>query len=202
MRWTRGLGWRGRLLAATVVGCGLFAITTAVQASIPDASGVIHGCYNTSLAHGSPTGTLRVVDPSSSNGNCASWEAPLNWGQRGMTGPTGARGLTGSRGPTGATGASGVSLFANVDSDGTLMGGTATAATRTGTGSYRVTFGRNVSNCASVAQSGGFPGFDSATANLAGTTQTSSLSPGDVFVDLQHPNSAGADSAFHLIVAC
>jgi hypothetical protein len=93
----------------------LFGIATAVQASIPDANGVIHGCYNTSLAHSNPTGALRVIDTAKPNGNCASWETPLNWGQGGTgatgtsgpTGPTGATGPTGRTGPKGATGASG-----------------------------------------------------------------------------------------------
>jgi hypothetical protein len=85
----------------------VFGIATAVQASIPDANGVIHGCYNTSLAHGSPLGDLRVIDTSRPDGNCASWEAPLNWNQRGVTGPTGKRGPTGARGPTGPRGPTG-----------------------------------------------------------------------------------------------
>jgi hypothetical protein len=51
-----GLSRGRRLLLAVVVAPGVFGIATAVQASIPDASGVIHGCYNTSVAHGNPTG--------------------------------------------------------------------------------------------------------------------------------------------------
>ena len=43
---------------------GAFGVATAVQASIPDANGVIHACYNASLSHGSPTGALRVIDTS------------------------------------------------------------------------------------------------------------------------------------------
>jgi hypothetical protein len=106
----RSLSRGGRLLLAVAVGGALFGIATAVQASIPDASGVIHGCYNNSLAHGNPTGALRVIDTAKANGNCASWEAPLNWNQKGSTGaagPTGAPGPTGGRGPTGAAGATG-----------------------------------------------------------------------------------------------
>ena len=91
---------------ALAVGGAVFGIATAVQASIPDASGVIHGCYNHSLAHGSPTGVLRVIDTAKPDGNCASWETPLNWNQGGVTGPTGA-GASGTTGPTGPTGASG-----------------------------------------------------------------------------------------------
>jgi hypothetical protein len=77
-----------------------FGIASAVQASIPDASGVIHGCYNASLAHGNPTGALRVIDTGAANGNCAGWEKPLNWNQRGATGPTGVAGPTGPTGPS------------------------------------------------------------------------------------------------------
>jgi hypothetical protein len=95
------------LLLAVAVGGVTFGIASAVQASIPDANGVIHGCYNTSLAHGNPTGALRVIDTAKPNGNCASWEAPLNWNQTGPTGPTGGRGPTGARGPTGPKGATG-----------------------------------------------------------------------------------------------
>ncbi len=103
----RSLSRGGRLLLAVVVGGGVFGIATAVQASIPDANGVIHGCFNTSLAHGNPTGGLRVIDTAKPNGRCASWEAPLNWNQTGPTGARGATGMTGSRGATGPTGSSG-----------------------------------------------------------------------------------------------
>jgi hypothetical protein len=103
MERVRRLGRAGKLLLALGVSGAVFGIATAVQASIPDASGVIHGCYNASLAHGSPVGGLRVIDTAKVNGNCASWEAPLNWNATGVTGPTGAEGATG---PTGATGPS------------------------------------------------------------------------------------------------
>lgn len=112
----RRLSRGGRFLLALAVGSAVFGVATAVQASIPDASGVIHGCYNTSLAHGNPTGALRVIDTAKANANCASWEAPLNWNADGITGatgatgpsgPTGARGLTGPTGPKGTTGAKG-----------------------------------------------------------------------------------------------
>ena len=52
----RSLSRPWRLVVGLAVGGAVFGIATAVQASIPDASGVIHGCYNTSLAHGNPTG--------------------------------------------------------------------------------------------------------------------------------------------------
>ena len=101
---------------ALAVGGAVFGIATAVEASIPDSSGVIHGCYNTSLAHGNPTGGLRVIDTAKPNGNCTSWETAVNWnangvsGSRGPTGapgPTGPKGTTGPKGSTGAKGATG-----------------------------------------------------------------------------------------------
>src|SRR5947209_18401877 len=97
-----------RLLVALAVGGAAFGIATAVQASIPDANGVIHACYNTSLAHGNPVGALRVVDTAAVNGRCASWEKPLEWSQGGSTGATGATGARGPTGPTGARGPTGV----------------------------------------------------------------------------------------------
>ena len=97
----QSLGRGGRLLLAVAVGGAVFGIATAVQASIPDASGVIHGCYSTSLAHGNPTGGLRVIDTVKANGVCASWEKPLNWNAAGVTGATGPIGPTGPTGPTG-----------------------------------------------------------------------------------------------------
>jgi hypothetical protein len=107
--------FRGRrALLALAVGAGVFGIATAVQASIPDAQGVIHGCYNTSLAHGSPTGALRVINTAKLNGNCASWETALNWNQTGPTGPTGARGPTGPKGATGPTGPGAITNTATV----------------------------------------------------------------------------------------
>ena len=63
MQRLRRLSRGGRFLLALAVGGAVFGIATAVRASVPDASGVIHGCYNTSLAHGSPTGALRVIEP-------------------------------------------------------------------------------------------------------------------------------------------
>ena len=97
---SRRLGGGRRLALALVVGGAVFGIATGVQASIPDGSGIIHGCYNTSLAHGNPTGALRVIDTDKVNGSCANWEQPLNWNARGVTGATGPPGPTGPTRPS------------------------------------------------------------------------------------------------------
>ena len=79
------------MLIASAVVFALIAGGVAF-ATIPDpGTGVIHGCYNTSLAHGNPTGALRVIDTAKPGGSCASWETALNWN---------ANGVTGARGPT------------------------------------------------------------------------------------------------------
>jgi hypothetical protein len=54
-------------------------------ATIPDGSGVIHGCYQKNQ------GTLRVIDTGTTQ-TCSSSEAPLTWSQ---TGPQGQPGPTG-----------------------------------------------------------------------------------------------------------
>jgi hypothetical protein len=79
----------------------VFGVATAVQAAIPDAQGVIHGCYQKNV------GTLRVIDRSK-GGACNPSESSLNWNQTGPTGTTGAQGATGAIGATGAKGPSGV----------------------------------------------------------------------------------------------
>jgi hypothetical protein len=63
---------------------------------IPDASGVIHGCY------AKTTKVLRVIG---STATCKSNETALNWNQQG---PQGATGAQGPKGDTGAPGQSGI----------------------------------------------------------------------------------------------
>jgi hypothetical protein len=85
-------------LFAAIVGVGV-AVGGIAYASIPDGSGVIHGCYLTAR------GTLRVIDTATQN--CASGETPLSWkqtGSQGQQGPTGPGGPQGATGPTGYVG--------------------------------------------------------------------------------------------------
>jgi len=89
MRRLRGLSLGGRLVLALAVGGAIFGIAGAVQASIPDAKGVIHGCYGKA---GTPyKGNLRLRDAGQGE-QCRMYENPLNWNQQG---PTGTRGTTG-----------------------------------------------------------------------------------------------------------
>jgi hypothetical protein len=91
-----------RLLVALAVGGALFGIAAAVQASIPDPAGVIHGCYKTNK------GDLRVIDPSSQDKDlksCKNDETSLYWNQTGLKGATGPQGPIGLPGPAGPSNA-------------------------------------------------------------------------------------------------
>jgi hypothetical protein len=83
----------GALLSAGVAGGVIQRFTT-----IPDAHGVIHGCY---VLRGPNAGTLRVQPASD---NCRTNETTLTWSQ---TGPTGAQGPQGLQGPQGSQGTPG-----------------------------------------------------------------------------------------------
>ena len=94
MRYIKGLGRGSRIVLALAVGGAVFGIASAVQASIPDANGVIHGCY---AKAGTPSqGDLRVSD----SGICKPTENTLTWNQKGVSGATGPTGPTGPVGPS------------------------------------------------------------------------------------------------------
>jgi hypothetical protein len=91
----------------------LFGIATGVQAAIPDAQGVIHGCYSPNGAKATNGTTLNIIDSAYS---CAKGQQAISWNQKGATGARGpnrckrherepgATGPTGGRGPTGVAG--------------------------------------------------------------------------------------------------
>lgn len=60
------------MLIAFAAGLVVLAAAAAVQASIPDTGGVIHGCYKTNQ------GTLRVIDTDQGQ-TCANSEVALKW---------------------------------------------------------------------------------------------------------------------------
>jgi len=92
------LGRRGQrtiiISAASIILLGVIA-----YASIPDSSGVIHGCYKKS------GGTLRVIDDAVSQ--CDKSEIAVSWNQtgpEGLQGPAGPQGPEGPQGPPGSSG--------------------------------------------------------------------------------------------------
>ena len=120
MERVQSLSRGSKLLLALILGAAVFGVVSAVQAAIPDSSGVIHGCYQKNV------GNLRVIDPSAGD-SCRPSEIAISWSQTGPQGPTGATGPragptaegytadrcdwaagpTGPKGDTGATGPQG-----------------------------------------------------------------------------------------------
>jgi hypothetical protein len=83
---------------ATSVMIGLMA--SVASAAIPDASGVILGCYN--AVHGD----ARVIDTAVAS--CKRPEVAIQWSQQGTPGPQGAPGALGAPGAPGVQGAPGL----------------------------------------------------------------------------------------------
>jgi hypothetical protein len=104
--------------AALIVG-----FSVAAYATIPDSSGVIHGCRKNS------DGSVRVID-SDLGQTCASGWTALNWSQAGPQGPIGP---TGPQGPTGP----GVTYYV-VDDPRTVSGGSVTTSTNCNEGDFAI----------------------------------------------------------------
>jgi hypothetical protein len=64
-------------VAGVALGAGI------AYASIPDSGGMIHGCY------ANKDGSLRVIDTGAGGACDPKKETPLNWNQKGPTGPSG-----------------------------------------------------------------------------------------------------------------
>jgi len=82
---------RRNVVAYLALVAALGAAGGVAYSSIPDAQGVIHGCYDDT------TGALRVIDTDGS-GVCRGGETALDWNQEGQPGPTGHTGLPGAPG--------------------------------------------------------------------------------------------------------
>jgi hypothetical protein len=78
-------------VAASVLAGGI------AWAAIPEAGGVINGCYQKN------EGQLRVIDPTATA--CLSSEVPISWSAKGIEG---AKGATGAPGQPGANGRDGI----------------------------------------------------------------------------------------------
>jgi hypothetical protein len=99
---------KGKLTRPTVVALAIVGALVAggiAYAAIPDAGGVIHGCYKKSSPN---QGTLRVIDTEKGQA-CSNSETGINWSQTGPQGPQGIQGIPGVQGPQGPQGPSGSS---------------------------------------------------------------------------------------------
>jgi len=159
----RGLAIGGAIPATALVATGGIAVATSATTS-PE----IFACYN---IH---TGVMRYAFASSV---CPNPERKIHWNQQGPVGPQGPKGSTGAKGDTGPTGAAGptgsagpqgdpgpagqdgapaTSLWAFVNSDGTLGRGSGVASSsKESSGIYKVKFNGPVSACSYQATSAG-----------------------------------------------
>jgi hypothetical protein len=124
MRWTH--------LLAAVLGAAVVAAAGSIAwASIPDAGGVIHGCFDTS------TGALRVIDTDRGD-TCSQSEQSLDWNQRGPSAPV---------------------LGARVNEDGRLLLGSGVLDVRhLAIGEYQVQFRLDIASCYMSLVANGHPG--------------------------------------------
>ena len=89
----------GKLIRPALVGLvivGALVVAGGIAyATIPDSSGVIHGCYKKGAPNNKPAppdaGSLRVIDTDKGQ-TCSPSEAPLDWNQTGQQGPPGPTG--------------------------------------------------------------------------------------------------------------
>ena len=189
---------------------GLVAVgVAAVAAGIPNADGVIQGCYN-------QTGRLRVVEDAT---QCLATETALTWHQRGPRGPAGPQGLQGVPGIEGPVGPPGggnilsakvvLHTFGPFEPDewsvsGDAVNATFVTAVSGGTG-VNVLFSRNVTACTVTATPGGERGariLDSILTVHPGQNQAGELKPRTVNVRFSRWDSLIPATSFQLILRC
>ena len=96
---------RSKLAIALAGALAALALASLGWAAIPNAGGVIHGCYDKN------SGQLRVTDTDTSSPKaCTAKEAALTWSQQGPQGLQGPQGSQGTPGPAGPAGLSGVHM--------------------------------------------------------------------------------------------
>jgi len=126
---------------------------------------------------------------------------------KGRRGLQGVPGVAGAKGDKGDPGPPGPTQFARVKSTGQLVSGTATSASRFGTGIYFVRFPTAIDRCAAAVNSASFAGFDLSVyrvwAQVAiGYGNGGAVDPLSVIVSLFQNNGSSVDTSFTLVLAC
>jgi hypothetical protein len=130
---------------------------------------------------------------------CADFQGPM--GPPGPPGPPGLPGEPGLVGPPGEVGVGEMPLFALVANDGQLVRGRGVATTaKVSSGSYTVSFDRDVSGCVYIVTVGGRGGVPPEprfiTTDLGGSMKT-------VIIEAWAADArTRADTSFHLVVQC
>ncbi len=121
---------------------------------------------------------------------------------RGPQGPQGPRGAPGPQGAAGPAGLPATKLFAKVTGFGDLQyGSSATSASRRPSGTYSVTFNRDLSGCVALAQAGfGHP--QASDVGYVNAKTFTDIEGKDVTVEISGEDGRRAQSGFQLAVFC
>jgi hypothetical protein len=155
-----------RLRITPALGVALAALVVAASgvsyAAASRTPGTISGCVHRK------GGGLYVARECAGHDRRLAWNitgtagAPGKTGAAGTPGTLGAPGAPGTPGTPGIPGASATKLFAQVESNGTInASSTGVTAALSGTGTYLVNLGQDITHCAAIAQQGGLPTFTS-----------------------------------------
>ena len=161
----------------------------------------------TALLPKNSVGSRQVINRSLQTADLSKKAQRALKGRRGLRGAQGAPGVPGAKGDKGDPGPPGPTQFARVKSTGQLVSGTATSASRFGTGIYFVRFPTAIDRCGGAATSASFVGADLSVyrvwAQLSiGFGQGGAADPFSVVVNLHQSNGSGVDTSFTLVLAC
>src|SRR6266545_4940401 len=148
------------------------------------------------LLPGNSVGTKQVINGSLQTNDLSKTARTALKGNSGLRGPTGAQGARGAQGPTSQ---SATKLFVALDAGGTLTKNSgATLAARVDTGTYRIAFNTDITNCVYLATAGQDAGGVSGDYNLY-TSRTGTTTVNVVIFD---GSNNALDLPFHLAVFC
>lgn len=121
-------------------------------------------------------------------------------GPAGAQGPAGPAGARGANGTNGTNGANATTLWAVVNSNGTLnRGSRVTSVGHIGGGIYEVIFNRDVSSCAYIGAISD-PGFGAAFGFFSASKRGGQ--PNGIFIETTNSTGTVADQPFHVAVFC
>jgi hypothetical protein len=140
-----------RTTALTALVAAGLLVPAVPAASAATTGGTIKTCVN------KRTGTLRLLHGK----RCRKSERLVTWSKQGPAGTNGAAGAKGDKGDKGDPGAPATTLLLAVDNRTTtphiVYGPPGASVQRSGSGSYVVGFGRDISHCVPAANVGGVP---------------------------------------------
>ena len=161
----------------------------------------------TALLPKNSVGSRQVINRSLQTADLSKKAQRALKGRRGLPGAQGVAGAPGAKGDKGDPGPPGPTQFARVKSNGQLVSGTATSASRVSTGVYVLRFPTAIDRCAAAANPAAFVGYDSSFfrvwAHVAiGYGPGFVVDPLSVVVTLYGSNQLSVDTSFTLVLAC